>query len=204
MRTSTMLGLTALMAALQLATAVSTATARTLSVSNQNIRATWTSLEFASGNLRCQVTLEGSFHSRTIVKVARTQIGAIDRAIVKEESCLFGVVRPRTETLPWPITYESFTGTLPSISSVLLLLSRLRVQLVIPGFCTGDYGQVIGNITGRANLTGGEITSLEMVEGRNTMTLVSGSFGCPAMKRLIGSGTVVLRGTTTKIRVTLI
>jgi hypothetical protein len=103
-----------LASALLLAAAASSATARSLSVSNQNIRVTWSSLEFVSGvTLRCRVTLEGSLHSRTITKRLGTLIGAITRATFDERNCTNGTLRPRTETLPWHITYEGFTGTLP-------------------------------------------------------------------------------------------
>ena len=205
MRTSAKLGLTALMAALLLASAISTASARNLSVSNQNIRVTWSSLEFVSAvTVRCRVTLEGSFHSRTIVKVARTLIGAITRATVDEANCTNGVGRPRNETLPWHITYEGFAGTLPNINTVFVLLSRLRFNLVVPGLCTGDYGIATDNITGAAAVTGGEITSLDPVAGRNRATRHSGTAFCPATGTFVGRGTVTLLGTTTRIRVTLI
>ena len=206
MRTSAKLGLTALMAALLLASAISTASARSLSVSNQNIRVMWSSLEFNGGVIvRCRVTLEGSFHSRTIVKMARTLIGAITRATVDELDCTNGNGRPRNETLPWHITYEGFTGTLPNITSVFVLLSRLRFLLTVPGLCTGEYGIATDNITGRATLNAGrEITELEPVAGRNRATLHSGTVFCPGSGTFGGRGTVTLLGTTTRIRVTLI
>ena len=196
---------TALAAALLLAAATNTATARSLSISNQNVRGTWASLEFNSSVVvRCRVTLEGSFHTRTVAKVARTLVGAVTRATVDEANCTNGNGRPRNETLPWHITYEGFTGTLPNISGVFLLLSRFRFTLTVPGLCTADYGTATDNITGRVNLSGGEITSLEPVAGRNTATLHSGTAFCPGSGRFAGSGTVTLLGTTTRIRVTLI
>ena len=206
MRTSAKLGLTALMAALLLASAISTASASRLSVSNQNIRVTWSSLEFQGlVTVRCRVTLEGSFHSRTIVKVARTLIGAITRADVDEANCTNGIGRPRNETLPWHITYEGFTGTLPNIATVLVLLSRLRFNLIVPGACTGDYGIATDNITGRATLNASrEITELEPVTGRNRANLHSGTPFCPGSGTFASRGTVTLLGTTTRIRVTLI
>jgi hypothetical protein len=205
MRTSAKLGLTALMAAVLLASAVSTASARSLSVSNQNIRATWSSLEFVSAvTVRCRVTLEGSLHSRTITKRLGTLIGAITRAVVDERNCTNGTGRPRTETLPWHITYEGFRGTLPNISAVFLLLSRIRFNLIVPGLCTGDYGISSDNITGQANVASGEFTTLEAVTGRNTATRHSGTAFCPASGRFAGQGNIFLLNSTTRIRVTLI
>src|SRR5436853_4359159 len=124
MRTSAKLGLTALIAALLLSAAVSTASARNLSTSNQFIRVTWRSLEFVTSavTIRCQVTLEGSFHSRTIAKIERSLVGHITRDTVKTESCTNASATADNTTLPWHITYEGFRGTLPRIEEVLFLL----------------------------------------------------------------------------------
>jgi hypothetical protein len=199
--------LTALLAAsLLLSAAVSTASATRLSVSNQNIRATWNSLEFASElvTLRCQLTLEGSFHTRTIAKVRESLIGAITMARFKEEACTNGSFR--AQAVPWHITYESFAGTLPNITAVNLLLSRFRFQLNVPGICTAEYGTATDNITGAAVVGAGRaITGLGFVEGRNTANRFAGTGLCPPSARLKGSeGRVTLPGATTLITVTLI
>ena len=206
MRTFARTSTAVLAAALLLAAAVNTASARVLSVSNQNIRVTWSSLEEVGAiTVRCRVTLEGSFHSRTIVKVARTLIGAITRATVDEANCTNGSESPRNETLPWHLTYEGFAGTLPNIFSVFVLLSRFRFRLISPGICTADYGIATDNITSRASLNASrEITELEPVAGRNRLTLHSGTAFCPGSRTFLGRGTVTLLGTTTRIRVTLI
>ncbi len=76
-----------------LAAAVGSASAGHLSVSNQNIRVTWSALEFAAGGtaIRCGLTLEGSFHSRTITKVEKTLIGYITTAI-SQRPCTNGAI----------------------------------------------------------------------------------------------------------------
>ena len=206
MHASARFSLTGLMAALLLAAAVSHASARNLSVSHQNFRVTWTSLELEGGvTVRCRVTLEGSFHARTIPKVARSLIGAITRAISNELICTNGQGRPRTETLPWHVTYEGFAGTLPNISAVFLLLSRLRFNLTVLGLCTGDYGTAANNVTTRTRINaGGEVTELEPVTGRNRVTLHSGAAFCSASGTVSGIGNVFPLGTTSTIRVTLI
>jgi hypothetical protein len=198
--------ITAILAAsLMLAAATSTATARSLSFSNQNIRATWSSLEFNAGvTARCGVTLEGSFHSRTITKRLGTLIGAITRAVIDERNCTNGTGRARTETLPWHLTYEGFAGTLPNITTMLALISRFRLNIIAPGLCTADYGTATDNITGQANVAGREVTTLEPIAGRNTATRHSGSAFCPATGRFEGRGNVFLLNTTTRIRITLI
>src|SRR5690348_5062866 len=149
MRLSTKLGLTALMAALLLSAAVSTASARNLSSSTKNIRATWARLEFVGGlgTRMCQVTLEGSYHERTIVKSWGSLIGAVTRVDVKRESCTGGEATPLV--LPWHITYEGFTGTLPTITSVRLLLARFRYSVRSNFFgVTCQIGTATDNVVG--------------------------------------------------------
>jgi hypothetical protein len=198
------LGLTALAAALLLATAVSASSARNLSFSNQNIRVTWATLEFvgSSSTFRCPITLEGSFHSRTIPKVARVLIGAITK--FDFGTCASGAgIR---KVLPWHFTYESFAGTLPNITAINLLISRFLFLLTrFNVVCS--LGAETDNITlSAARGAGGEVTSLAPVEGRNIAHLVRPAeegFGCSEVK-LIGSGSVSLLNSTTRITVTLI
>jgi hypothetical protein len=206
MRTSAKLGLTALMATLLFATAISTASARILSVSNQNIRATWTSLGFVGPTtIKCRVTLEGSFHSRTIPKIVRHLIGSITRILADTENCTGGRGRPRNEFLPGHITYEGFRGILPNITGVFLLLSRIRFQIISPGLATCDYGTSTTNITGEAAVEAGRgITGLRPINGRNSVALHSGTFFCPSSGNFEGTGSVMLLGTTTRISVLLI
>jgi hypothetical protein len=222
MRTSVKLILTALAASLLLSAMVSTASARSLSTSNQNIRATWTSLEFeAPGNtIRCQVTLEGSFHTRTIAKSPEALIGAITKAIVNQSACtngsgatFNGVERyngtTTPNTLPWHLQYNSFTGTLPNILTVRVALSRFRFGITIPFACTAQVGNTTDRIVAAAALGAGrEITELTPVEGSNTATVIrrdSDPFGlCPGTGVLRGRALVTLLGATTRITITLI
>jgi hypothetical protein len=221
MRRSLQLAFAALTAALLLASAVATTSARNFSVTNQNIRATWSSLEFSSSlvTTRCQVTLEGSFHTRTVAKVQRTLIGAVTRVSIKRP-CTNGEAwaanglesHPRlgrlNNTLPWGITYEGFGGRLPTIESILILARRARyvIHSAFNTLCL--YGTETDNITGRSSREpAGAITSLVPVEGRNTITLVAelGTSGfCPATARFGGTGQPFLLNTSTRITITLI
>lgn len=197
----------ALGAALLLGTAVTGASARNLSTSNQNLRVTFSSVELGAGELtiRCRATLEGSFHSRTFAKSVGSLAGFITRATVDEANCTGGSARPRTETLPWHLSYEGFSGTLPAITSLRVLYNRFRFQITAPGLCTADYGGATDNITIVANReAGGAITELEPVAGRNTVTRTSGSAFCPAIGRFQGRGSVTLLGTTTRVSISLI
>ncbi len=195
-----------LAAALLLAAATSTATARSLSFSNQNIRATWSSIEFVSAaTIRCRVTLEGSFHARTIAKIARTLIGAVTRLVFDTENCTNGRLRPRGELLPGHLTYEGFRGTLPNIDTVYLLLSRIRFQIIVPGICTSDYGNSTDNVTLATSIEAGRgITTLAPATGRNIFSRVSSSGLCASTTNFVGNGSVMLLGTTTRISVLLI
>jgi hypothetical protein len=107
------------MTAVLLGALVGAASARNLSISSQPLRATFTRINFSGGfgTSECRVTVEGSFHARTISKVANTLSGFITRAIV-ENPCIRGTATVLTETLPWHVRYQGFTGSLPSISTI--------------------------------------------------------------------------------------
>jgi hypothetical protein len=77
------LHLSALCAALLLALAVGASSAGRLSLSNQNLRFTFTEFIMRVGESSdiCQLTLEGSFHNRTVAKALGTLIGYITRAV---------------------------------------------------------------------------------------------------------------------------
>jgi hypothetical protein len=120
----------AIVVAVLLAVCVGTASANRLSFSTRNFRTTWTSLEFRTSEgtttVRCAVTMEGSYHSATISKVAESLVGYITRVAVRRP-CTGGTVWAMNgdanevlggnvrNTLPWHVLYDSFTGTLPNI-----------------------------------------------------------------------------------------
>jgi hypothetical protein len=124
MRKRSKLLLGALVATIALGTLVSTTSARRFGLTNQSFRAVWTGgaaetgLEFVVGmtTIKCPATLEGSFHSRTLSKVAEALIGYVTRAAVG--MCAGGTVTLQAGTLPWHIRYDSFSGTLPVITEV--------------------------------------------------------------------------------------
>jgi len=122
-----------LAAAFILAAGLGTASARNLSATHQSLRATWAGLELTNSintvTVRCPVTLEGSFHSRTIAKVANSLTGYITRAVLNSGACTNGRSTLLVETLPWHLTYEGFTGTLPSIATIRFLLIRVAFDI---------------------------------------------------------------------------
>jgi hypothetical protein len=141
MRIRSRLSLVALLAVAALAAAVGIAGARRIEFSEQHIRAVWGEAEPAgfidSGgnyNIRCQLSLEGSFHSRTLSKVCGQLIGYITQAQAPftcaggEIAVLNGNERNHANvvsenTLPWHVRYDSFTGTLPNIAGI-------RIQII--------------------------------------------------------------------------
>lgn len=100
---------------------VGTASARRLRVSSQTFRIAFARIRIESEVIpfnNCPITMEGSFHSESIVKVAAALVGYITRAQLGP--CESGHVTILRETLPWHLRYTSFSGTLPSIGRVTL------------------------------------------------------------------------------------
>jgi len=223
MRTTHKLLLTTLTTALLLASAITTASARNLSTSNINFRVTWRELDFGGGLVRCELTLEGSFHYRTIVKRERALIGLVTRATIRRpcaagevwadngiEVVLEGTERARLSnaSLPWHLTYEGFTGTLPNITSTEFLLRNLSFVVSTSGLCLARYGKTEDNLTASIarNISTAESTTLTPVAEKNRTSrreVISGAF-CPLAGALTGEGNVTLLGNTTRIRLILI
>jgi hypothetical protein len=222
MRNRTKVIMTALTAALTLAVAVSSAGARRVELSNQQIRVVWSTtskLTFANaeGGLTaaCPVTLEGSFHSRTLSKVSGQLIGYITRAALTRASCVFtgGVedvrilngVETTTNTLPWHIRYDSFTGPLPRIETVRLQLvgaSFVLTAFTVPCLYKSTAARpAFGDTT--VNRETGAVTGLRAL-GEKFIPLFEGGFLCPEEGRFNGLGSVTLLGTTTAISVRLV
>ena len=230
MRTSYKVLLSTAVAVTLFAALTASASANRLSISNQNIRAVWTpifirvseALEFT-----CVLTLEGSFHSRTFAKSIGTLIGHITRARV-EHPCTTGMERlgewwvhngteaplggaaPAT-SLPWHMTYRAFSGTLPRISEVRILLRGIRTTLALrlgAGIiCLAVYGEVNESIISEwllnpTNGTVNQVTFLSQPLNRRE-TIIAGF--CPERILLNSSATTVtLLGNTTAISIRLI
>jgi hypothetical protein len=212
MHARTKLTLAALTASLLLGLAVSGATAGRISTSNTRFRVTWASLRlFTLENeveLRCSLTLEGSFHSATIRKTGGSLIGAVTRAIVKGESCVGGRATSLQESLPWHITWESFSGTLPRIEAVVFLLRRyeFRIEPGIIACLYLDQSRPEENLAASLRVTPetGQITDLTPLSGRYA-SWRSGSAFCPRRGGFEGTGQIFLLGSSsTRITITLI
>jgi hypothetical protein len=123
-------------AAILLGALVSAASAGRLEISNQALRGTFRSIEFIGefGTARCQVTMEGSFHSRTTVKTIGSLVGYLTRAILGP--CASGAATILTETLPWHIRYSGFEGVLPEIRSIIAHIIGGAWRVREPGMIT--------------------------------------------------------------------
>jgi hypothetical protein len=128
----TKLTLACLTAALVMAFATNSASSRNLSISHGEIfNTTWRQLRFVSalGLLaECDITLEGSFHYRTFLKVREALIGYITRGMAG--NCGHGSATVLTTNLPWHIRYVGFQGTLPNITGIRLrfILAEFRIR----------------------------------------------------------------------------
>jgi hypothetical protein len=204
-----------LLATLAMVFATSSASARSFSLSNQQFRITWTMLllytEGAGVNPRteCPVTLEGSFHSRTIAKVRERLIGYVTRAIspnARPPCAVDGSYAFLNESLPWHVTYESFTGALPRIETIRVAIHGVNVKLRIGMECLyQDRGEAAGEVlTGEFRREGGgAITTFTPVGGVLRRFLVA---TCPPnmfIERTEGE-VFLLNSSTVRIRLTLI
>jgi len=209
MRMTLRFAFAAIASAVVLASAVGLASANRLSVTNQRFRAVWTPLTFSESfgffTVRCNITMEGSFHSATIVKTIGSLIGYVTTANVSHP-CTGGEAWAwngterflRTGTsLPWHLTYEGFTGTLPGITGVRILLVRPKFTIEVRGVCLATYQPT--NQNGTALVSGG---TMRIQAGTETSRAIEGN--CPAGAFNGTSNTVTLQGTATAITIRLI
>jgi len=165
MRTFLKLALTAALATVALTATMGVASANRLSIDDQDFDIRWARLNFTGAggsiNVSCEVTLLGRFHSATITKTRGSLIGFIDHVSVNTPGCVGGQGIPLTEALPWHVRYDSFTGTLPRITTVRLALVGARFLITASGTtCTAtttETNPAFG--TGAVSATG-QITSL--------------------------------------------
>lgn len=128
--------LVGLAAALAMVCAVATASANRLSVSSETFRIGWSAIDiFGAGGfsfeVHCPLTMEGSFHSRTMAKTQGLLVGHVTRVTNPGESCVSGPVTVLTETLPWHVVYKSYLGSLPLIRSVRYAIVGFAIAMGI-------------------------------------------------------------------------
>lgn len=202
MRTAAKSLFAALTATTILALTITTASANHLSTNEKGFRITWTSLELAlpiGTTVRCPITLEGEFTSATINKTAGAVIGNDTVANVNSAACTGGHMTILRETLPWKVSYEAFTGALPNITGIKLLLLAPRFRIETSGLTclTAELARIALIMVG--STTNGQFTAENIRE--ETESFTCGGIGG---NRLQGAGTVTKRGRTERIVITLI
>lgn len=210
-----------LTAALVLAAIAGTANARRLTTTSQTFRIVWPTeakLTFGGSLLlvSCAVTLEGTFHSRTISKVSGQLIGFVTRAqlarpcvgsgeawILNGIERIGGVTTPNT--LPWHVRYDSFKGTLPRITGVRIQLIGfgLLIELVGESCLYASTTVAPAFVIAERNATTGEIAGIRYDESVE-IPKSSGGAVCPPTGVLGGSATSTVLGATTRIVLRLV
>jgi len=200
--------LAALLGACALTLAVSAASANRLSYSNQAFRIIWTSLTFSEsgGNfpITCPVTLEGSFHSATMTKTREQLVAFITRAEVNNLGCTEGQATILSETLPWHVTYQSFSGSLPSITGVrhYLIGAAFQIEPGLGIICLARSSVRTPAAGNAAREAGGNITSL--TPDPSLAIPVTGT-NCPTAGVFSGTGEVFVQGSNERrVRLSLI
>jgi hypothetical protein len=198
MRTSKLLIATATAVA-ALCALVGTATANRLRNSATSARATFGAAEFSGGfgTTRCSLTLEGTLHSATVTKTNGLLVGYVTRASIGP--CPSGSATINTASIPWHTTYESFTGTLPNITTVRLHVvgAEWSVRETFGITCTVSR-TAAEPVTGTVNReAGGTLTSLSMGGSINTSCGIRGTLSGT-------SSSLSVVGSSTRITVTLI
>lgn len=122
----------------------------------------------AVGDIICAMTLTGSLH-RSISKTRGALSGYVTAAqIATPASCTVGGLVTRVTSmsvlgLPWHVQYESFTGTLPNITSTRFNL--VNVQMLVDA--TSVFGSAAclyrGNLSYDAAIERGQIRSFALI-----------------------------------------
>jgi hypothetical protein len=214
MRKRSQIIIAALIAACALAAIVGTANARRLALNENHILSHFRALTFEGGigaPVVCAVSIEGSFHSRTLEKVARALIGYISEVRVKRpcsggEAWALTAQEGRPESLPWHILYERFIGTLPNITGIELTLDNAAFLVSIPGIAECLFKATTTNpMKGIVNReAGGKATSLRSNEAAGIPLNVRLTGICPSSGILRGEAIVGTQVGYREITITLV
>jgi len=178
------------------------ASANRLSLSGTSFRAKWSSMRFSTEvltGISCRLTIEGSFHSRTLVKVIGTLVGTVNAAT--GGGCNEGwSSRTLTEAFPWHIQYSLFTSALPNIARIIVNVIGFRISITEAFGATCLYRSTAERPLGmRFNREAGSTLGGVELEGTlpaTEVTCAPGTFG--------GTSGTVTSPAGTAIRLTLI
>jgi hypothetical protein len=214
MATHTRIVIAALIAATALAVGVGTAAARRIAASENHFLSHFRELTFetSAGRIICAVSIEGSFHERTIEKIVGGLIGYISEARVKRP-CSGGETWIQStqergpgelETLPWHILYERFIGALPNITGIEITSDGTAFLLLAFGirclYRATTTSPIKGIIKREAS---GKATGLRS-NSEASIPKAEGSFLCPGSGRFLGEGIVGKQVGYSEITVTLV
>jgi hypothetical protein len=197
--------------AVALALAIGTADARRLAFSENHFLSHFRAITFASGeiSLVCALSIEGSFHERTLEKIVRSLIGYISEARIKRpcsggEMWVLTTQEGRTESLPWHILYERFIGALPSITGIEITLDNIAWLLTVLGANCLYRASTTSPLRGITNReAGGRATGLRLNEA-SSIPKAEGSFLCPSTIVFRGAGIIGTQVGYREITVTLV
>jgi hypothetical protein len=184
--------LAATTAALALGLAVSSASANHLSVNRRSVYIIWHPLTFTAvgETVECNVTFLGSFHETTIEKVSHALIGAVTHVEIANP-CTGGTATILPESLPWHVTYEGFTGELPNIERVRILLLGATFDVFLNSFGTSCLGQTEEGepAAGWAELERGGSGSIDNIRADESLAIgLNGGFLCSLAESATFSG----------------
>jgi hypothetical protein len=205
-------------AALALGAAVGIASANRIAIRLEpakpaTFRAVWTEIIFSGSGLAstitCPLTLEGSFHSKTIAKVLESLIGYVTRAIVGEATCSGARARALAETLPWHIRYGGFGGRLPEITTITQRIVGFKFLLLatIFGFPVSCLytSTAASPLVGTVNMAGSVAESITINEERTVPISAGQSGSCPAALTFRGrTSSLTLLGVAERIELILV
>jgi hypothetical protein len=192
--------------ALVLAVAVAGASAGTLRLSNNAIRIAWRELTVRSlTEVRCEATMNGSFHERNVSKVEGELIGYITVAGANPR-CWRGTLLFLTERLPWHIEYEAFTGMLPNIGQMLMRIIGVEIRTIEEIFFLSClYRSTLASplAVGFIREANNTITGLTINEAAK-IPKAGGNSSCPQGAEVLTVGRVTVLESTQTIALTLI
>jgi hypothetical protein len=195
--------LAALTAAITLGALVGVSGANRIATSSSTFRMSFANMKLIGfATVTCKVTMEGSYHSRTIAKVAEALIGYVTKVTVQE--CTGGSAT--AVGLPWHMRYEGFTGTLPRIETLKEKVVNGAFEVTAIGITCKFAGTTASPMKGivTRNTASGVAESLR-VDETSPIPVSSGGFGCGTSGRLEGrSGAITVGGGTASITVTLV
>jgi hypothetical protein len=172
-------------------------------------------LEFTNGlslTTRCPAGFTGQFEARTFSKTAGTTVGRITQAQITDPDCQEGRASVVPTSLPWTVRYSSFTGTLPNITGVRLVVPNAEMTIETNGLgvtCTAttspeEPAAFIANVTVEgsgelviSSIRADESARIDLLGGRGLC-----AFAGPGW--LIGTGLVTEVRTATSVWIRLI